>query len=67
MGFTPDKLALNFSLTVKRVLPSAAIEPTRGLYYKHITIVNDDSGVVSKCHSSLIGDAIVVIYDRGHR
>jgi hypothetical protein len=34
-----------------------------GLYYKHITIVNDDSSVISYWHSPLIGNARVVIYD----
>jgi len=37
---------------------------TCGLYYKHITIINDDSSVISKWHLSLIDDARVVIYDR---
>jgi len=35
-----------------------------GLYYKPITIVNDDSSIVSKLETSLIDDAKVVIYDR---
>ncbi len=34
-----------------------------GLYYKHITIVNDDSSVISKWVESLIDDARVVIYN----
>jgi hypothetical protein len=34
-----------------------------GLYYKPITIVNDDSSIVSELEASLIDDAIVVIYD----
>jgi hypothetical protein len=34
-----------------------------GQYYKHITIVNDDSSVIIKGHSSLMDDAIVIIYD----
>jgi hypothetical protein len=34
-----------------------------GLYYKHITIVNDDSSVISMCYSSLIDDARGIIYD----
>jgi hypothetical protein len=34
-----------------------------GLYYKHITIVNDDSRVVSWWLRSLFDDALVVIYD----
>ncbi len=35
-----------------------------GLYYKPMTIVNDDSRVVTKLETSLTDDAEVVIYDR---
>jgi hypothetical protein len=35
-----------------------------GLYYKHITIVNDDSGVINKLQTSLTEDAKVINYDR---
>ncbi len=35
-----------------------------GLYYKLMTIVNDDSGDVNKLEASLTDDTIVVIYDR---
>ncbi len=35
-----------------------------GLYFKYITIVNDDSSVISKGNLSLTDDARVVIYDR---
>ncbi len=35
-----------------------------GLYYKLMTIVNDDSGAVNKLEASLTDDARVVIYDR---
>jgi hypothetical protein len=34
-----------------------------GLYYKPITIINDDSSIVNKFETSLIDDARVVIYD----
>ena len=34
------------------------------LYYKHITIVNDDTSIVNKLETSLIDDARVIIYDR---
>jgi hypothetical protein len=34
-----------------------------GLYYKPMTIVNDDSRVVNKLETSLTDDARVVIYD----
>ncbi len=33
------------------------------LYYKHITIVNDDSSIISKWHLSLIDDARVIFYN----
>jgi hypothetical protein len=36
---------------------------TSGMYYKHITIVNENSSVISKWHLSLTDDARVVIYD----
>jgi hypothetical protein len=35
-----------------------------GLYYKSMTIVNDDSGVINKLEDSLTVDSRVVIYDR---
>ncbi len=35
-----------------------------GLYYKPITIVNDDSSVNNKLETSLIDDARGIIYDR---
>ena len=35
-----------------------------GLYYKHITSVNDDSSVVNQFEASLTGEARVVIYNR---
>ncbi len=34
------------------------------LYYKPITIINDNSSVINKLETSLIDDARVVIYDR---
>ncbi len=34
-----------------------------GLYYKPMTIVNDDSRVINKLETSLTDDARVVIYD----
>ncbi len=34
------------------------------MYYKHITIVNDDSSIINKIDASLTDDARVVIYDR---
>ncbi len=37
---------------------------TSGLYYKPITIINDDSSIVNKLETLLIDDARVIIYDR---
>ncbi len=34
-----------------------------GLYYKHITILNDDSIIINKFETSLTDDARVIIYD----
>jgi hypothetical protein len=34
-----------------------------GLYYKHITTLNNDSSVVNKFETSLTDDARVIIYD----
>jgi len=35
-----------------------------GLYYKHVTIVNDNSSIISKWSCKLIDDPRVSIYDR---
>jgi hypothetical protein len=35
-----------------------------GLYYKHMTIINDDSSVVSEQSLKLVDDGRVIIYDR---
>jgi hypothetical protein len=37
---------------------------TSGLYYKHVTILNDDSSHVNKFGDSLTDDVIVAIYNR---
>jgi hypothetical protein len=34
-----------------------------GLYYKHMTIINDESSIVNKLGASLTDDARVIIYD----
>ncbi len=36
---------------------------TSGLFYKPMTIINDDSRVVNKLEASITDDAIVIIYD----
>jgi hypothetical protein len=42
---------------------SQSASPTSGLYYKPMTIVNDDSRVVNKLEASLTDDTRVAIYD----
>jgi hypothetical protein len=37
---------------------------TSGLYYKHATIVNDDSRVINMFEASLTDDTRVIIYNR---
>ncbi len=34
------------------------------LYYKSITIINDNSSIINKLETSLIDDTRVIIYDR---
>ena len=40
------------------------IYQTNGIYYKPISIVNDDSSVIKMLKTSLTDDTRVVIYDR---
>jgi hypothetical protein len=40
-----------------------AILNRAGLYYKQITIVNDDSNIINKLETSLTDDARVIIYN----
>ncbi len=35
-----------------------------GLYYKHVTIVKDDSSIINKWSFKLIDNPRVIIYDR---
>jgi len=53
----------------KRIIISFGKTPhlqwfTGGLYYKHIMIVNDDSGIVNKFEASVTANPRVIIYDR---
>jgi hypothetical protein len=43
---------------------STAMKHSGSLYYKPITIINDDSSVINKLETLLIDNARVVIYDR---
>jgi hypothetical protein len=42
---------------------SQRLQTISGLYYKPMTIINDDSRVVNKLEASLTDDARVIIYD----
>jgi len=39
------------------------VKTSSDLYYKHVTIVNDDSSIINKFEASLSDDARVVIYN----
>ncbi len=52
-----------FTTVISRFCPSKSQISTRGLYYKHVMIVNDDSSIVSKWSFKLIDGARVMIYD----
>ncbi len=40
------------------------VHATNALYYKHITIVNDDSSAINKFGATFTDEARVIIYDR---
>jgi hypothetical protein len=58
-----DSLGSNNKYTCK-TLVSTARGLTCGLYYKPMTIINDDSRVINKLEASLADDAIVINYNR---
>ncbi len=62
--FVGLKPQYNF-LIDKYLLLLIQINDTSGLYYKHITIVNDHSGIGNKFQASLTDEARVFIYN-GH-
>ncbi len=47
---------LGFVYSFGRVACQCCQLVSRGLYYKHVTIVNDDSSIVSKCSLKLTDD-----------
>ncbi len=58
----PNKLeCLCLAITFQSSLTFAG--NTRGMYYKRMMIVNDDSRVVNKLEASLTDDVRVIIYD----
>jgi hypothetical protein len=53
------------------IVPGRPVQPSlmfvgksNGLYYKHITTINDNSSTINKFEASLTDDARVIIYDR---
>ncbi len=44
------------------MLHSNSLGPFSGQYYKHITIVNDDSSIDNKFEASLTDDSRVIFY-----
>ncbi len=63
--FSTTKVALSartFNL-LNWWVANASYAYTSGLYYKHVTIVNDDSNIINKFEASLTGDSRVVMYD----
>ncbi len=54
---------LNFAFKLSAFQINEHIEKICGLYYKLMTIVNDDSRVVNKLEASLTDDARLVIYN----
>ncbi len=60
---------LNYSLKQSNLVTSIVytinlLQLTCGLYYKPITIVNDDARIIKKLDASLTDNARVVIYNR---
>ncbi len=43
------------------ILYHICILPAKNMYFKHMTIVNDDSSIISKWSSKLIDDARAII------
>ncbi len=58
-------LVLNYSSTILHCEHNFNFKSNdiSGLYYKSMTIVNDDSGVINKLEDSLTVDSRVIIYD----
>ncbi len=56
-------LSINLKLHLLTTLESS-FTIVKWLYYKPITIVNDNSSIIKKLETSLIDDARVIVYDR---
>ncbi len=57
-------MKINLNVPIKISVLTVAFKSTCGLYYKPMTIVNDDFRVVTKLKTSLTDNARVIIYDR---
>jgi hypothetical protein len=58
--FNKSKLIINLKTFFSTIL---SFSLSKGLYYKHLTIVNDDSSIVNKLWASLTDNARIIIYD----
>jgi hypothetical protein len=63
-GFKTERSLLLEKENLNQPLNTMTHLHVSGLYYKSMTIVNDDSGVVNKLEDSLTVDSRVVIYYR---
>ncbi len=54
---------LRLNLSLSHLLTLSVLSLSCGLYYKPMTIINDDSWVINKLETSLTDDARVVIYN----
>jgi hypothetical protein len=62
VGFCPYLVSIRIGWKLLPGTKTALFGPC-GLYYKPMTIVNDNSGVINKLETSLTDDARIVIYD----
>ncbi len=57
-----EKLIKHYN-SEQKYMRALMLHGTCGLYYKPITIVNDESSIINKLEASLTDDARVIIYD----
>jgi hypothetical protein len=53
-----------YSKVIISTVVVSCIAEVSGMYYKHITIANDDSSIVNNFEASFADAARVIIYDR---
>ncbi len=61
---TVEFVKLYFVISFILAIIGSFLRTTSGLYYKHKTIVNDNSSVVNKLEALLTDDARGIIYNR---